>query len=169
MRHAEPHIARAVAGGIAPASQPLAARRLPCGPPLRPSRGPRAREPTVPSTVWLLLWAMIVRVAGVESSSRVEPVVVGGLLLDVASSCVPEGSVAGRAAGRAVRGEALGVERRQLRRGLLNENRTGLDQIVGQLYDSNRDFQSKCWAKSCNLGQPCAIFVRTSIRSHILS
>ena len=41
-----------------------------------------------------------------------------------------------------------------------NENRTGLAQIVGQLYGSNMDFQPKCWAKRCNLGQPCAIFAQ---------
>jgi hypothetical protein len=35
-----------------------------------------------------------------------------------------------------------------------------LAQIVGQLYGSNRDFQSKCWAKSRNLGQPCTNFVQ---------
>jgi hypothetical protein len=40
-----------------------------------------------------------------------------------------------------------------------NENLTGLAQTVGQLQGSNRDFQSKCWAKPRNLGQPCAIFV----------
>ena len=41
-----------------------------------------------------------------------------------------------------------------------NENRTGLAQIVDQLYGSNMDFQPKCWAKRCNLGQPCAIFAQ---------
>ena len=40
-----------------------------------------------------------------------------------------------------------------------NENCTGLAQIVGQLQGSNRNFQSKCWAKSRNLGQFCTIFV----------
>jgi hypothetical protein len=39
------------------------------------------------------------------------------------------------------------------------ENCTGLAQIVGQLWGPNRDFQSKCWAKSRNLGQSCTIFV----------
>jgi hypothetical protein len=41
----------------------------------------------------------------------------------------------------------------------LHENCTGLVQIVGQLYGSNRDTQPKCRAKSRDLGQPCAIFV----------
>ena len=41
-----------------------------------------------------------------------------------------------------------------------NENCTRLAKIVGQLEGSiNRDFQSKCWAKSRNLGQLCTIFV----------
>jgi hypothetical protein len=31
------------------------------------------------------------------------------------------------------------------------ESCKGLAQIVGQLWGSNRDFQSKCWAKSRNL------------------
>ena len=36
-----------------------------------------------------------------------------------------------------------------------NKNCTGLAQIVGQVQASDRDFQSKHWAKSRNLGQPC--------------
>ena len=40
-----------------------------------------------------------------------------------------------------------------------NENCAGSAQIAGQLQGSNRDFQSKCWAKSRNLGQQCTLFV----------
>jgi hypothetical protein len=40
-----------------------------------------------------------------------------------------------------------------------NENCTGLAQTMGQLSGSNRDFQTKCWAKFRNLGQPRTIFV----------
>jgi hypothetical protein len=40
------------------------------------------------------------------------------------------------------------------------ENCTGLAQVVGQFQGSNRDFQSKRWAKPRNLGPPCALFVR---------
>ena len=47
-----------------------------------------------------------------------------------------------------------GRARRAGGRECANENCTGLTQIVGQLRDSNRDFQSKFWAKACNLGQP---------------
>ena len=46
---------------------------------------------------------------------------------------------------------------------LLNENCTGLAQIVGQLQGSNRDFQPNCWAKSRNFGQPCTCFVLRSV------
>ena len=42
---------------------------------------------------------------------------------------------------------------------LQNKNCTELAQIAGQLQGSHGDFQSKCWAKSRKLGQPCTIFV----------
>jgi hypothetical protein len=45
-------------------------------------------------------------------------------------------------------------------RGLRNRNRTGLVQIVGQVQASDRDSQSKCWAKSHNLGRPCETHLR---------
>ena len=38
-------------------------------------------------------------------------------------------------------------------------NRTGLAQTLGQICDSNRDFQSNCWANLRILGQPCAFQV----------
>ena len=44
-----------------------------------------------------------------------------------------------------------------------SKNCTGLAQIVGQLSGSNRDFQSKCWAKSRNWGQPCRISVQVGV------
>ena len=44
---------------------------------------------------------------------------------------------------------------------LLNEKCAWLAQMMGRLYGSNRDFQSKSWAKSRNLGQPYTVFVLT--------
>ena len=32
---------------------------------------------------------------------------------------------------------------------------TGLNKNLGQLQDSNRDFQPNCWANVRSLGQPC--------------
>ena len=52
------------------------------------------------------------------------------------------------------------ITRCAFNRATSNENCTGLAKIVGRLKGSiNRDFQSKCWAKSRNLGQLCTNFV----------
>jgi hypothetical protein len=40
-----------------------------------------------------------------------------------------------------------------------NEKFIGLAQLLGQLYDANRDFHSNCWDNLRILGQPCGCFV----------
>ena len=40
---------------------------------------------------------------------------------------------------------------------------------MGQLYGSNREFQSNCWAEFRNLGQTCAIFVRPGWLSALIA